>query len=139
MLEDGFGPWRSMSVFFFNFVVIFYTIYFHFRLVRNYKTIGTATGKASSNGGKKHEKSAKNNLNIIGAPCLVSIACWRRGTSVRQYISAPCASSMCEPMPLIVLLLGFTERKQKYVEDQMRTTLKVNRHRSPRSETIFEQ
>jgi hypothetical protein len=33
--------------------------------------------------GKK--KSAKQNLNIIGAQCLVSIAYWRRGILVRQY------------------------------------------------------
>jgi hypothetical protein len=26
---------------------------------------------------------------IIGAPCLVSFAYWRRGTSVRQYIGVP--------------------------------------------------
>jgi hypothetical protein len=31
------------------------------------------------------EKSAKHNLNIIGAQSLVSIAYWRRGTSVRQF------------------------------------------------------
>jgi hypothetical protein len=29
--------------------------------------------------------SVKHNLNIIGAQCLVSIAYWRRGTSVCQY------------------------------------------------------
>jgi hypothetical protein len=32
------------------------------------------------------KKSAKHNLNIIGAQCLASIAYWRRGTSVRQYL-----------------------------------------------------
>ncbi len=31
---------------------------------------------------RTRKKSAKHNLNIIIAPCLVSIAYWRRGTSV---------------------------------------------------------
>ncbi len=30
------------------------------------------------------KKSGKQNFNIIGAPCLVSMAYWQRGTSVRQ-------------------------------------------------------
>jgi hypothetical protein len=37
---------------------------------------------------RTRKKSAKHNLNLIGAQCLVSIAYWRRGTSVRQYIGA---------------------------------------------------
>jgi hypothetical protein len=41
---------------------------------------------ANSKGGLN---SKKNPRNIIGAPCLVRIAYWQRGTSVRQYIGAP--------------------------------------------------
>ncbi len=32
MFEDAFGSWRSMSVCFFNFVVVFSSTYFRFRL-----------------------------------------------------------------------------------------------------------
>ena len=34
LFEDGFGPWRSMSVCFFNFVVVFSSTNFHFRSVK---------------------------------------------------------------------------------------------------------
>ncbi len=53
---------------------------------------------ANSNGWRK--KSTKHNLNIIGAQCLVSIAYWRRGTSVRQYphrLTVRCASPIFIP------------------------------------------
>jgi hypothetical protein len=39
----------------------------------------------------------KNPGNIIGAACLVSVAYWRRGTSVCQYIGAP-----SHPAPLLM-------------------------------------
>ncbi len=44
---------------------------------------------ANSNSGPNMKKNPRN---IIGLSCLVNIACWRRGTSVRQYIGAdaPC-------------------------------------------------
>ncbi len=47
---------------------------------------------------RTQKNSAKHNLNIISAPSLVSIAYWRRGTLVRQYI--------CTPMPTAPLLLA---------------------------------
>jgi hypothetical protein len=46
------------------------------------------------------KKSAKHNLNIIGAHCLVSIAYWRRGTSVSQYshrLTVRCTSPIFIP------------------------------------------
>jgi hypothetical protein len=46
---------------------------------------------------RKRKKSAKHNLNIIGAPCLVSVAYWRRGTSVRQHIGA-----LMHPAPIVL-------------------------------------
>jgi len=39
----------------------------------------------------------KNPRNIIGLPCLVNIAYWRRETSVRQYIGA-----QMPPAPLLM-------------------------------------
>ena len=49
----------------------------------------------------RKKKSAKHNLNIIGAQCLVNIAYWRRGTSVRQYphrLTVRCASPIFIPI-----------------------------------------
>ncbi len=34
LFEDGFGPWRPMSLCFLNFVVVFFRTYFRFRLVK---------------------------------------------------------------------------------------------------------
>jgi hypothetical protein len=49
--------------------------------------------------GEHGKKTVKHDLNIIGAQSLFSIAYWRRGTSVRQYIGAP--------VPLAPLLLAY--------------------------------
>jgi hypothetical protein len=49
----------------------------------------------------RKKKSAKHSLNIIGAQCLVNIAYWRRGTSVRQYphrLTVRCASPIFIPI-----------------------------------------
>ena len=72
----------------------------------------------------RKKKSAKHYLNIIGAQCLVSIAYWRRGTSVRQYphrLSVWCASPIFIP---IAYKLSFTNRKRKYAEEKITATLK---------------
>ena len=77
------------------------------------------------NGGPNtKKKSAKHNLNIIGAQCLVNIAYWRRGTSVRQYphrLTVRCASPIFIP---IAYSMSFTNRKRKYVEEKMAAELK---------------
>jgi hypothetical protein len=81
-----------------------------------------------SGGPNRKKKSAKQNLNIIGAQCLVSIAYWRRGTLVRQNshrLTVRCASPIFIP---ITYYLGFTNRKRKYLEEKTTATLKVNRH-----------
>jgi hypothetical protein len=49
---------------------------------------------ANRNGG---QNTKKNPRNIIAAPCLVRIAYWRRGTSLRQYIGAP-----IHPAPIVL-------------------------------------
>ncbi len=70
--------------------------------------------------------SAKQNLNIIGAQCLVSIAYWRRGTLVRQYshrLTVQCVSPIFIP---IAYYLGFTDRKREYFEEKTTATLKSN-------------
>jgi hypothetical protein len=61
---------------------------------------------------------------IIGAPCLVSIAYWRRGILVRQYshrLKVRCASPIFKP---IAYKLRFTNRKRKYFEEKSTATLK---------------
>ena len=66
----------------------------------------------------QHEKK------IIGAPCLVSIAYWRRGILVRQYshrLKVRCASPIFKP---IAYKLRFTNRKRKYFEEKSTATLK---------------
>jgi hypothetical protein len=76
------------------------------------KGVAVGTGK----------KSEKQNLNIIGAQCLVSIAYWRRGTLVRQYshrLTVRCASPIFIP---IAYYLGFTNRKRKYFEEKTTAT-----------------
>ena len=87
----------------------------------------TEASCANSNGRPNTKiKSAKHNLNIIGAQCLVSIAYWRRGTSVRQYphrLSVRCASPIFIP---IAYSMSFINRKRKYVEEKMTATLKSN-------------
>ncbi len=63
-------------------------------------------------------------IKIIGAPCLVSIAYWRRGTLVRQYshrLKVRCASPIFKP---IACKLRFTNRKRKYFEEKSTATLK---------------
>ena len=62
----------------------------------------------------RSDTSTKNNLNIISALCLVSIAYWRRGTLVRLYshwVTIRCASPIFKP---IDYKLSFTNRKRKY-------------------------
>jgi hypothetical protein len=63
-------------------------------------TIGTPMHPASI--GVVDRKRKK----IIGSLCLVSIAYWRRGTSVRQYIGGPMS-----PAPLLL-----ADRTQKCTE-----------------------
>ncbi len=53
---------------------------------------------ANSNGGPS---TKINPRNLIGPPCLVRIAYWRRGTSVRQYIGAP-----IHPAPIVLAHRG---------------------------------
>jgi hypothetical protein len=71
----------------------------------------------------EHEKkSAKHNLNIIGALCLVRIAYWRRGTLVHQYshqLKVWCASPIFQP---VVYKPSFTNRKRKYFEERQEKT-----------------
>ena len=67
----------------------------------------------------QHEKK------IIGAPCLVSIAYWRRGILVRQYshrLKVRCASPIFKP---IAYKLSCTNRKRKYFEEKTTATLKI--------------
>jgi hypothetical protein len=64
-----------------------------FLIIRQYYWC-TEAPCANSNGGTN---TKKNPQNIIGAPCLVRIAYWRRWTSVRQYISAP-----IHPAPIVL-------------------------------------
>ncbi len=57
--------------------------------------------------------------------CLVSIAYWRRGTSVRQYshrVTIRCALPIFKP---IAYKLNFTNRKRKYFEEKTTATLKI--------------
>jgi hypothetical protein len=61
---------------------------------------------------------------IIGAPCLVSIAYWRRGTLLHQYshrLKVQCASPIFKP---IAYKLRFTNRKRKCFEEKSTATLK---------------
>jgi hypothetical protein len=124
---------------------------------------------ANRSGGPNKKKK------IIGSLCLVSIAYWRRGTSVRQYIGGPMS-----PAPLLLAdrtqkmykMLGFwvgkarpykknkKSRTEQFgalrlfssqspinpalqtgngntLKKRRRPHKKLNRHRSPRSETIF--
>jgi hypothetical protein len=53
---------------------------------------------ANSNGGPN---TKKNTGKIIGSPCLVRIAYWRRGTSVHQYIELP-----IHPAPIVLAHWG---------------------------------
>jgi hypothetical protein len=71
---------------------------------------------------RTQKKSAKHNLNFIGAPSLVSIAYWQRGTSMRQYIGAqmpprPQATTIGAPIYPAPIVLAH----------QNRNTLQVHR------------
>jgi hypothetical protein len=60
----------------------------------------------------------------FGAPCLVSIAYWRRGILVHQYshlLKVWCASPIFKP---IAYKLRSTNRKRKYFEEKSTATLK---------------
>ncbi len=95
-----------------------------FLILRQYYWRTDAPCANRSGGPNRKKKSAKQNLNIIGAQCLVSIAYWRRGTLVRQYshrLTVRCASPIFIP---IAYYLGFTNRKRKYFKEKTTATLK---------------
>ncbi len=64
-----------------------------FLIIRQYYW-RTDSPRANSNGGPNTKKNPRNR---IGSPCLVRVAYWRRGTSVRQYIGAP-----IHPAPVVI-------------------------------------
>ena len=108
----------------------------HLLIIRQYYW-RTDAPCATNNGGP-------NTKIIIGAPCLVSIAYWRRGTSVCQYIGvlwpphhyywrtddfkSPFGGQNKKKMRTNQfgaprLFSSFTNRKQKYIEEKMTGTL----------------
>jgi hypothetical protein len=119
LFEDGFRIWRSMSI---CFLMLLACLFFNVFPVPLWKapligdwhekscteqddltynpqilTWRTDPPCANNNSGLNTKKYVKHNLNIIGTPCLASIAYWQRGTLMRQYISAP-----MQPAPIVL-------------------------------------
>ncbi len=96
LLEDCFGPWRSMFVCFLMLSSSFLQCISVSVVSRPVNTVNWHENNPpilmahrcalrQQKWWTEHEKKSwKNNLNIIGGSCLVSIAYWRKGTQVRQ-------------------------------------------------------